>query len=26
LAAINVVRQEGQVFNYRDWPKQFDCK
>lgn len=26
LAAVGTVRQEGQVFNYRDWPKQFDCK
>lgn len=26
LSAIDKVRQEGQVFNYRDWPKQFDCQ
>ena len=26
LAAIDRVRAEGQVFNYRDWPKQFDCR
>jgi predicted amidohydrolase len=26
LAAVDTVRQEGQVFNYRDWPKQFDCQ
>ncbi len=26
LAAVETVRQEGQVFNYRDWPKQFDCQ
>ncbi|NBV75254.1 MAG: amidohydrolase [Methylococcaceae bacterium] len=25
LAAIEKVRLEGQVFNYKDWPKQFDC-
>jgi predicted amidohydrolase len=25
LAAIDKVRREGQVFNYQDWPKQFDC-
>jgi predicted amidohydrolase len=25
LQAIAVVRQEGQVFNFKDWPKQFDC-
>ncbi|MDD4914483.1 MAG: carbon-nitrogen hydrolase family protein [Methylococcales bacterium] len=26
MAAIERVRKEGQVFNYRDWPKQFDCR
>lgn len=26
LAAIGTVREQGQVFNYRDWPKQFDCR
>lgn len=26
LAAIDKVRLEGQVFNYKDWPKQFDCQ
>jgi len=26
LAAVDTVRREGQVFNYRDWPKQFDCR
>ena len=26
LAAIETVRQQGQVFNYQDWPKQFDCQ
>ena len=26
LAAIAKVRLEGQVFNYQDWPKQFDCQ
>lgn len=25
LQAIAKVRLEGQVFNYKDWPKQFDC-
>ena len=25
LAAISVVRESGQVFNYRDWPGQFRC-
>ncbi len=24
LAEIASVRQQGQVFNYRDWPKQYD--
>ena len=24
--AIEQVRQIGQVFNYQDWPKQFDCR
>ena len=24
--AIEQVRQTGQVFNYKDWPKQFDCR
>jgi predicted amidohydrolase len=24
--AIAQVRQVGQVFNYQDWPKQFDCR
>jgi predicted amidohydrolase len=24
--AIEQVRQVGQVFNYKDWPKQFDCR
>jgi predicted amidohydrolase len=26
LAAIEKVRLDGQVFNYKDWPKQFDCQ
>ena len=26
LNEIARVRQQGQVFNYRDWPKQFSCK
>ena len=26
LAAVDKVRQEGQVFNYKDWPQQFDCR
>lgn len=26
LAAVGTVREQGQVFNYRDWPKQFDCQ
>ncbi|MGR8929409.1 MAG: carbon-nitrogen hydrolase family protein [Gammaproteobacteria bacterium] len=26
LTAVDTVRKEGQVFNYRDWPKQFDCQ
>ncbi|MBS3964921.1 MAG: carbon-nitrogen hydrolase family protein [Methylomonas sp.] len=26
LNAVAQVRKEGQVFNYRDWPRQFDCK
>lgn len=25
LTAVGTVRQQGQVFNYRDWPKQLDC-
>jgi predicted amidohydrolase len=25
LAAVATVREQGQVFNYRDWGKQFDC-
>jgi predicted amidohydrolase len=25
LSAIKTVREQGQVFNFRDWPKQFDC-
>ncbi|MGD0958358.1 MAG: carbon-nitrogen hydrolase family protein [Methylomonas sp.] len=24
--AVNKVRREGQVFNFKDWPKQFDCR
>ena len=26
LAEIARIRDEGQVFNYRDWPKQFELK
>lgn len=26
LTEIARIREEGQVFNYRDWPKQFDLK
>ena len=26
FSAIEKVRESGQVFNYRDWPKQFDCR
>ena len=26
FSAIELVRQSGQVFNYKDWPKQFDCR
>jgi predicted amidohydrolase len=26
FAAITQVRAVGQVFNYQDWPKQFDCQ
>jgi predicted amidohydrolase len=26
LQSIAKVRLEGQVFNYQDWPKQFDCR
>ncbi|WP_370279340.1 carbon-nitrogen hydrolase family protein [Pontibacterium sp.] len=26
LSEIARIRQEGQVFNYRDWPRQFDLK
>lgn len=26
LGEIARIRNEGQVFNYRDWPKQFDLK
>uniref|UniRef100_A6W013 Nitrilase/cyanide hydratase and apolipoprotein N-acyltransferase n=1 Tax=Marinomonas sp. (strain MWYL1) TaxID=400668 RepID=A6W013_MARMS len=26
LSEIARIREEGQVFNYRDWPKQFDFK
>ncbi len=26
LSAIEKVRLEGQVFNFKDWPKQFDCQ
>ncbi|MGY6276938.1 carbon-nitrogen hydrolase family protein [Methylomonas sp. MgM2] len=26
LTAVATVREQGQVFNYRDWPKQFDCR
>ena len=26
LAGVTRVRLEGQVFNYQDWPKQFDCE
>ena len=26
LSEIARIRKEGQVFNYRDWPKQFDFK
>lgn len=26
FAEITRIRQEGQVFNYVDWPKQFDCQ
>ena len=26
LAEIARIRDEGQVFNYRDWPKQFALK
>jgi predicted amidohydrolase len=26
MAAVETVRQHGQVFNYNDWPKQFDCQ
>ncbi len=25
FAAIENIRQTGQVFNFKDWPKQFDC-
>lgn len=26
LSAVETVRQQGQVFNYKDWSKQFDCR
>ena len=26
FSTIDQVRQVGQVFNYKDWPKQFDCR
>ena len=26
LSEIARIRQQGQVFNYRDWPRQFDLK
>jgi predicted amidohydrolase len=26
FAALKKVRAEGQVFNFNDWPKQFDCR
>jgi predicted amidohydrolase len=26
FAAVDHIRQTGQVFNYKDWPKQFDCR
>lgn len=26
FAAIGKVREEGQVFNFKDWPKQFNCR